>query len=236
MCGRFTQTSTLAELQKLFAFEEQPNLAPRANVAPTQDIGIIRLENDGKTHWRSARWGLIPAWAKDLSIGAKTINARAETLAEKPAFREAFARRRCLIPADGFYEWKSDSGGKQPYRITLSDGRPFAFAGLWEVWRDPAEDRRIESCSIVTTEAAPAIREIHHRMPVILEGAAAAVWLEPEAETAKLQALLAPYAGELRASPVSQAVNRVANDSLDLLKPLPADAPRADGRGQFSLL
>lgn len=236
MCGRYTQTSTLAELQRLFAFEERPNLAPRANVAPTQDIGTIRRENDGKNHWRTARWGLIPSWAKEAAVGIKTINARAETLAEKPAFREAFAQRRCLIPADGFYEWKTGPGGKQPYRIALEDGRVFAFAGLWESWQDPAAGTRIESCSIVTTQAAPAIAEIHHRMPVILEGAAFEAWLDPEAETENLQALLAPYAGSLRAARVSSAVNKVANDSLDLLEPLPEGAPNEDARGQYSLI
>ncbi len=236
MCGRFTQTSTLAELQKLFSFEEQPNLAPRANIAPTQDIGIVRLESDGKRHWRSARWGLIPSWAKEAAIGARMINARAETLAEKPAFREAFARRRCLIPADGFYEWKREGGGKQPYRITLDDGRPFAFAGLWETWRDPADDTRLESCSIVTTEAAPAIRAVHHRMPVILEPPLAESWLRPEGTPADLQALLAPSRAAFRVYRVSPAVNRVANDSLALLEPLPEDAPLEDGRGQFSLI
>ena len=236
MCGRFTRTATLEELQKLFGFEERPNLAPRTNIAPTQDIGILRREDDGKTHWREARWGLIPSWAKDDSIGAKMINARGETVAEKPAFRAAFARRRCLIPADGFYEWKSEEGGKQPYRITLEDGRPFAFAGLWEVWRAPRGKSRLDTCSSVTVEAAPAIAEIHHRMPVILEGDSFDLWLDPEARPAALQGLLAPYGGTLRAYKVSKAVNKVANDSLDLLEPLPEDAPKEDDKGQMSLI
>ena len=236
MCGRFTRIATLEELQKLFGFEERPNLEPQANVAPTQDIGIVRLEDDGKPHWRTARWGLIPSWAKDDSIGARMINARGETVAEKPAFRAAFARRRCLIPADGFYEWKVEEGGKQPYRITLSDGRPFAFAGLWEAWSPSGAEGRLESCTIVTTDAAPAIEEIHNRMPVILEGDAFESWLDPEAEREALQSLLAPYAGELRAYRVSKAVNKVANDSLNLLEPLPDDAPREDDKGQMSLI
>lgn len=236
MCGRFSLTATLEELQRLFGFEERPNPAPRTNIAPTQDIGIIRREDDGKYHWRGVRWGLVPSWAKEASIGARMINARAETLAEKPVFRGAFARRRCLIPADGFYEWKAGEGGKQPYRITLDDGRPFAFAGLWEAWHDPAGKARLESCSLVTTEAAPAIRDIHPRMPVILEGEAFAPWLDPEARKEALQALLKPYAGALRAYPVSTAVNKVANDSLALLEPLAEDTLREDGRGQFSLL
>jgi putative SOS response-associated peptidase YedK len=236
MCGRFTRTATLEELQKLFGFEERPNLGPRTNIAPTQNIGIVRLEDDGKPHWREARWGLVPSWAKDDSIGAKMINARGETASEKPAFRAAFARRRCLIPADGFYEWKTEEGGKQPYRVTLDDGRPFAFAGLWEVWRQPGTERRLESCSIITTDAAPAIAEIHDRMPVILEGAAFDSWLDSETRPAALQALLRPYAGELRAYKVSKAVNKVANDSLELLEPLAGDAPREDDKGQMSLI
>lgn len=236
MCGRFTRTATLEELQRLFGFEERPNIAPQTNIAPTQDIGIVRREDDGKSHWRTARWGLVPGWAKDLSIGAKMINARGETLAEKPAFRNAFARRRCLIPADGFYEWKTEEDGKQPYRITLSDGRPFAFAGIWEAWSEPGTKRRLESCSIVTTQAAPAIAEIHHRMPVMLEGEAFERWLDPAAKRDSLQALLAPYDGELRAYKVSRAVNKVANDSLDLLEPLAEDAPREDEKGQMSLI
>lgn len=236
MCGRFTRTATLEELQRLFGFEELPNIAPQTNIAPTQDIGIVRREDDGKSHWRTARWGLIPGWAKDDSIGAKMINARSETVADKPAFRTAFARRRCLIPADGFYEWKTEEGGKQPYRITLDDGRPFAFAGLWEAWHDPRHKTRLESCSIITTAAAPAIAEIHHRMPVILEGAAFEAWLHPEARRDSLLALLAPYAGALRAYKVSKSVNKVANDSLELLEPLPEDAPREDDKGQMSLI
>lgn len=132
MCGRYTLTSPLEGVRQLFDFIERPNLAPRYNIAPTQDVAAVRLGDDGKRHFVQLRWGLIPSWAKDAAIGARLINARAESVAEKPSFRRAFAKRRCLLPADGFYEWKTEKGAKQPYRITMADGRPFAFAGLWE--------------------------------------------------------------------------------------------------------
>ena len=146
MCGRYTLTSPLEALRELFGFVERPNLEPRANIAPTQDVLAVRLGEDGARHAAALRWGLLPPWAKDRRDGARMINARAETVATSPAFRKAFAARRCLIAADGFYEWqKRDGGAKQPYRICREDGAPFAFAGLWERWHDPAAAPRDEA-------------------------------------------------------------------------------------------
>ena len=226
MCGRYSITTPVEGLRQIFLFEELPNLAPRYNVAPSQEVPAVRLEEDGKRHLRLLRWGLIPSWAKDRKIGYKTINARAETVAEKPAFRSAFRRRRCLLLADGFYEWRSEENGKQPYRIVMADGAPFAFAGLWETWRDPEGGEAVESCSIVVTDANERLREIHHRMPVILPTEAQASWLDPESGREDLEALLRPYPGEaMEAFPVSTLVNKPANDDPRCLEPQVASPP-----------
>jgi len=227
MCGRFTLTSPLEALRELFGFDERPNLQPRVNIAPTQDVVTLRAAEespDGEglvpLHLEMLRWGLAPAWAKDLSIGAKMINARSETVADRPAFRNAFASRRCLIPADGFYEWKTIAGAKQPFRIVRPDRAPFAFAGLWESWRDKQSGEEVKSCTILTTDAAGSIKDIHHRMPVIFtkkdqfNG-----WCNREAKAEDLQALLQPLEA-LEAYPVSRAVNKVSNEDLSLLEPI----------------
>jgi len=221
MCGRFSLTSPLSELRALFGFEARPNLRPRANIAPTQEVLALRAGDGGGPEAFFPRWGLVPAWAGDPAVGARMINARAETLAEKPAFREAFRRRRCLVPADGFYEWRAAAGGRrQPWRIARPDGDPFAFAGLWEAWRDPARSELLLTCSIVTTEANAALHDLHPRMPVILDPADHARWLDPAAEEVALRALLRPAPEALLESyPVSPAVNDVRNDSPDLLHP-----------------
>jgi putative SOS response-associated peptidase YedK len=181
------------------------------------------------------RWGLIPSWAKEAGIGARMINARAETLADKPAFRAAFRARRCLIAADGFYEWAAcGQGPKQPYRIVLRAGGCFAFAGLWESWRDPAQPGQaaVESCTIITTTANCTLQPIHARMPVILDPADFGRWLDPRTAAADLRALLRPLPDEtLTAYPVSTRVNSVANDDLDLLRPLDAAAAGAGAPG-----
>ncbi len=229
MCGRYTLTSPLEGVRQLFDFIERPNLAPRYNIAPTQDVAAVRLGDDGKRHLVQLRWGLIPSWAKDAAIGARLINARAESVAEKPSFRRAFAKRRCLLPADGFYEWKTEKGAKQPYRITMADGRPFAFAGLWEAWQDREAGDTLESCSIITTDATPALARIHGRMPVILDPEAFAIWLDPDAAPETLQALLKPYDGPLTAHRVSPRVNKVANQDAALIEPLEPEGP-AQGR------
>lgn len=224
MCGRFTLTSPLEALRALFGFAERPNLRPRANIAPTQAVLALRAGPGGEGDAPAAffpQWGLVPSWAEDPAVGARMINARAETLAGKPAFREAFRRRRCLIPADGFYEWRAAAGGRrQPWRIARPDGGPFAFAGLWEAWRGPAFPEPLLTCTIVTTEANADLRDLHPRMPVILDPADHTRWLDPAAEEASLQALLRPAPeGLLQSHPVSPAVNDVRNDSLDLLRP-----------------
>ena len=236
MCGRFSLTTPSAALRDLFGFDELPNLPPRYNIAPTQDVAAVRLVGDDpKPHFTLFRWGLIPSWAKDVAIGARLINARAETVAEKPAFRHAFRRRRCLIPADGFYEWeKRPDGGKQPWRVTLEGDVPFAFAGLWEHWMG-ADGGEIESCTIVTTEAAPSIARIHGRMPVILDPADFPAWLTGTPEAAL--ALLHSYRGKLAAYPVGTRVNSVRNDDAELLKPVSPAAPSAKPqKAQLDLL
>jgi len=244
MCGRYSLTTPVEGLRLLFDFPEQPNLKPRYNIAPTQEVAAVRAappagpdkrgeagRSGSQRHLVLLRWGLIPSWAKDPAIGARMINARAETLAEKPAFRSAFRRRRCLVPADGFYEWqKRETGPKQPYRIARPDGGPFAFAGLWESWRDPAEDRAVESCTIVTTAANAVLSPIHHRMPVILAPESYDLWLDPEAEPGRLQGLLADDPGmDLVAIAISTRVNKVVNDDPEVIAPL--DGAAAAGVG-----
>ena len=229
MCGRYSITTPSEALRRIFGFAEQPNLQARYNVAPTQEVPAVRLGADGERHFSLLRWGLVPFWAKDLAIGSRMINARAETLAEKPAFRKAFARRRCLILADGFYEWrKLEGGGKQPYRITLPDGAPFAFAGLWESWRNPADGAEVETCTIATTDARGPIAEIHHRMPVILAPESYDAWLGPSEDTAALSALLSEGPGaELAAHPISTRVNKVTNDDPGIIEPVAAPESEA---------
>ena len=221
MCARYSITTASEALRRLFGFEEQPNVEPRYNVAPTQAVPVVRRGADGKRHYGSLRWGLIPFWAKDLKIGARLINARAETLAEKPSFRNAVKQRRCLIAADGFYEWSGPKGAKQPHRFTLSDGGPFGFAGLWEQWRDPADGSEIESCTIVTCEANEVVRQIHPRMPVILPPDAHETWLDTTRPANDALALLRPYPAEAMTSyPVSKALNRPVNDEPSMIEPI----------------
>ncbi len=228
MCGRFILTTPIEALAEIFGFSERPNLAPRYNIAPTQAIPAVRSGEDGARHLAQLHWGLVPFWAKEPSIGARMINARAETVAEKPAFRAAFRHRRCLIPADGFYEWKKAAdGGKQPFLIRRRDRAPFAFAGLWESWHDKQSGSELESCSIVTTDANATLAPIHHRMPVILDESGCQEWLAPGSERgAALQTLLRPAPDELlEAFPVDRAVNKVANDGPELLEPIHLEAP-----------
>ncbi len=232
MCGRYSLTSAAEAVRQAFGYPERPNLEPRANIAPTQEVAAVRLGGGGTRHFARLRWGLIPAWAKDVSGAARTINARAESVAEKPSFRAAFAHRRCLIPADGFYEWKTEDGLKQPYRIAAPDGAVFAFAGLWERWDNAAEKRApVESCTIVTTEANERLRAIHPRMPVILDAADYETWLDPQTAAAEALALLRPCPAErLTAYRVSRRVNTVANEDLSLIEPLVGEEPAAQAR------
>ena len=218
MCGRFTQTFNSSALADFFELTNIPEIEPRYNIAPTQNILAIVSENKERKA-KLLRWGLIPRWAKDGKIGAKLINARGETVAEKPSFRNAFRCRRCLIIADGFYEWKRDNRQKQPYYFQLKDRQPFAFAGLWESWKSPAGEI-IDSATIITTNANQIMLPIHQRMPVILPQSAHDIWLDNQVfNQQKLTSLLKPCEdSEMIAHPVSKEVNSVRNESSKLIK------------------
>lgn len=218
MCGRFVLFASPAMLQAEFELAAPPaGLTPRYNIAPTQSVAVI--PNKGERTIEMFTWGLIPSWAKDPSIGSRMINARAETLAEKPAFRAAFRKRRCLIVANGFYEWKKEGTGKTPMFIRLASQRPFAFAGLWEYWQPPGAGP-VLSCTIITTDANALVSPIHDRMPVILPASAYDLWLDPEPrEPTGLMALLHPFEDEpMEAIAVSRLVNSPANDGEVLIE------------------
>jgi putative SOS response-associated peptidase YedK len=222
MCGRFTFTADPDELKDAFGLSEPApaGLTPRYNVAPTQPVAVVPNREPRKLD--IFNWGLIPSWAKDPKIGNSLINARAETIAEKPAFRAAFKRRRCLVLADGFYEWKktgAPKGPKTPMYIQLKDGRPFAFAGLWDVWQS-ADGSSLNSCTIITTTPNELLAEIHDRMPVILPPSAYATWLTPdELPSEKALALLRPFdAAQMTMRPVSTKVNDPRFDSPEILR------------------
>ena len=188
-------------------------MQPNYNVAPTQEVpAVVAGNGGGERRLEMLRWGLIPSWADDPGIGARMINARSETVAEKPSFRRAFKERRCLIPADGFYEWQKTNGGKQPYYLRMKSGRPFAFAGLWESWK--GDGNEIRSCTILTTNPNDVAGEIHNRRPVILPPEGYEVWLDPDVrETDQLLSLLAPYPpGDMEAYPVSRRVSSPSNN------------------------
>jgi putative SOS response-associated peptidase YedK len=231
MCGRYVITSAPEAIRALFRYVEQPNFPPRYNIAPTQPIPIVRL-GDGARHFALVHWGLIPSWVKDPREFALLINARGDTVNVKPAFRNAMRRRRCLIPADGFYEWReSGSGRKQPYFIGARAGGPFAFAGLWECWTGP-NGEEMEGAAIVTTEANRTLRPIHPRMPVILPPAAFDLWLDcTTVDAATAAALIAPAPdGLLEAYPVSTAVNRAEHDRPNLIEPLSSSPAQQKAR------
>ena len=221
MCGRFTLTTDLQALAERFCVSPPANahFNPRFNIAPTQPVIVIG--DDGQRSMQPMRWGLIPAWAKDPAIGNRMINARAETLAEKPSFREALQHRRCLIPADGFYEWQKLGQVKQPVRIVLKSRQPFGMAGLWDRWVSP-DKSEILTCTIITTVANELIQPIHNRMPVILNPEAEAHWLDPKVkDPAKLLLLLKPYPSELMEFyPVSRQVNSPSVDAPSNIVPL----------------
>jgi putative SOS response-associated peptidase YedK len=219
MCGRFVITAPVPIIAELFDLGGMPELAPRYNVAPTQTIPAVRAIDDKGRELVLLRWGLIPSWAKDKKLAASLINARSDSVAEKPAFRSAFKRRRCLIPADGFYEWKTADGKKQPYLFRLIDNRPFAFAGLWERWHGPEGD--VESCTLITTDANEVVRPVHNRMPVILDRNAYGNWLDPNVNDKQtLQALLQPFDPSVMiAQAVSLHVNNARNDDPGCLLP-----------------
>lgn len=217
MCGRFTLRANLNQILQEFAVEAEADLhwLPRYNVAPTQNVLVVK-----DRHLSLAKWGLVPAWADDPKIGNRLLNARAESIADKPAFRSAFKKGRCLVVADGFYEWKKIGDRKQPYFIRLQDDRPFAFAGLAEHWQH--EDKVIDSATIITTAANTLMAPIHDRMPVILPRASYGLWLDPEfKDRQELLAMLKPYrADEMVAIPVSTLVNSPKNEDPCCVNPL----------------
>ncbi len=223
MCGRFMLKSSVDMLKKFFGFLETPNLAQRYNIAPTQDVPVVRQRRDpaGERTLQDLRWGLVMPWATDPKAGPPLINARAETLTEKQSFRAAFQRRRCLVPADGYYQWREGDASKQPYLIGLRSEEPFALAGIWERWgprNDPAA--AIDSFTIVTTDANDFLKPFHHRMPVVLTHDSFGQWLDPDAETEGLMTLLAPSPNDLlQAVPLGKAVNAIRADGPELLVP-----------------
>ncbi len=221
MCGRFVSKAKKIEIEKEFIVEiGDGNLStPRYNIAPTQMIAAVAEIENGR-EISLFKWGLVPRWTKDESIGNKLINARAETLTEKPSFREAFARRRCIIPVSGFYEWmQAAKGAKQPFYFYLKEKEVFGFAGLWEEWLDKEAGELTETCTIITTEANEVLKPVHDRMPVILKSDFYEEWLNPKIkDTAKLQNLLIPYpANEMSSHAVSRAVNSPSEDSVELI-------------------
>ena len=230
MCGRARLSSDVSEIKLVFRIPQErptPNIAPSWNVAPTDPLPVVRF--DAKDHQRSLevmRWGLVPFWAKDIKVGFANINAKAEGIENKPAFREAFRQRRCLVPVDNFYEWaKTAPGKKQPYAIGLKGGGLMALAGLWENWRSPAGER-IRSFAIITTTPNELCGEIHNRMPVILKPETWPAWLgEEPADVAELKALLAPYpSDDMICWPISPRVGNVKNNDASLIEPLAVTA------------
>jgi putative SOS response-associated peptidase YedK len=219
MCGRYLLTSPVDALRQLFLFEQRPNLMPRYNIAPTQDVPMVRLTRAASgRELIMARWGLVPFWADDLKIGNRLINARRETVATLRPFREAYRRRRCLVPADGFYEWRKEGKARQPMLIRRRDQSPFAFAGLWERWQNPADGSVVRSCTIITCPANALVAPIHDRMPVILAPEDHARWLDPAATDAR--SLLAPCPADwLEAFPVRPRVNDPRHDDPECVQP-----------------
>jgi putative SOS response-associated peptidase YedK len=225
MCGRFSlRARNAALLAEYFDIVDMPLLKPRYNIAPSQPVPVVRIkpgEAKPRRELVMMRWGLISSWAKDPAIGNRMINARAETLAEKPAFRAAVRRRRCLLLADGFFEWQASGRSKQPYFIRFRDDRPFAFAGLWESWEGP-DHTAIDSCTIITTAANQLIRPLHDRMPVILSPGAYVSWLDSSLENIdEILAMLVPFSSdEMESYPVNTLVNKATHDEPGCIEPL----------------
>src|SRR6516225_871216 len=219
MCGRFARIVSNKKLREKYRLKEIAELEPRYNIAPTQPVAVVRAA-DGENELSWLRWGLIPSWSKDATIGYKLINARAESVAEKPSFRSAFKQRRCLIPASGFYEWqKQETSRKQPYFIFPRHGELFSFAGLWERWHDP-EGEEVETCTILTTEANALMRPLHDRMPVILDTSAEDVWLDTRSTVDLLRPLFVPFgSAELEAYPVGPWVSNAKHEGPRCLEP-----------------
>jgi putative SOS response-associated peptidase YedK len=228
MCGRFVITSAPAALRQLFGYIEQPNFPPRYNVAPTQPIPVVLVDR-GVRHFQLMRWGLLPTWVKDPRGFTLLINARSETVLEKPAFKNAIRRRRGLVPADGYYEWKTEGGRKQPYFIHRADGAPLGFAALFETWIGP-NGEELDTVAIVTTAAGGDLATLHDRVPVTIAPKDFERWLDCRGDEmeAALSLMIAPRIGEFAWHPVSTRVNRVANDDDQLLLPISADEMAAE--------
>lgn len=225
MCGRYSITSAPDAISAMFRYPERPDFPPRYNIAPTQPIPVVRL-HEGERQFALMRWGLLPSWVRDPRTFSLLFNARGESVTEKPAFRAAMKRRRCLIPADGFYEWTVEDGRKQPYFIRARSGEPFAFAGLWETWTGP-NGEELDTAAIVTTAANRTLRHLHGRMPVILPPDAFDSWLNGyRVDAVTACALIRPAPDDLlEAFPVSRAVNSAAIDDPKLIDPLSAGQP-----------
>jgi putative SOS response-associated peptidase YedK len=223
MCGRYAFFAPEDAIIRAFGLAGVPDFAPRWNIAPTQTAATIRIAEGGARELTPMRWGLIPAWAKEPEIGSGMINARAETVAEKPSFRAAFKSRRCVVPASGFYEWQKLAGGKQPLYITRIDREPLALAGLWESWTSKGGEETLHTFTIITTAANAFMKPLHHRMPVILDGARLDTWLDAGADRKALAGILKPADdGALEAWPVSKRVNSPKNDDERLVQEAPS--------------
>ena len=224
MCGRYSLKTPQERIGQYFQLGRLAELRPRYNIAPSQPVPIVRASEATDREMIHVHWGLIPKWSKDPAVGNRMINARSETAAEKPSFREAMRYRRCLVPADGFYEWQKQRTGKQPYHIVMADGDPFAFAGLWEHWQGP-DGEEIESCAILTPVPNRLMADIHLRMPAILPKDDYEAWLDPTTQAAdRVQPLLRPYPEELmKAYPVSRRVNSPENDDAACIEPIGGD-------------
>ena len=220
MCGRFVMKSSQMELADFFQLAASVDVPARYNIAPTDAVLAVADTGEGR-HWRVFRWGLIPSWARDIAMGARMINARSETVFDKPAFRAAIRRRRCIVPADGFYEWDGKKGERQPYYIAMADGKPFGMAAIWEIW-ESGEGDYIESCALLTTSANSLIESFHPRMPVILDPGNWELWLDPTGgERAALEKLFVSYpADKMAVYPVGHDVDNPRNDGEQLIIPL----------------
>jgi len=223
MCGRYLLISPVEAMRRFFDVGGLLNLPPRYNIAPTQDAPVLRLDKSGNRELMQMRWGLVPLWAKDLSGGARCINARSETVATNSTFRDAFLRRRCLIPSDGFFEWEKKGKVRQPWWIGPAEGGLMALAGVWERWRNP-EGGVVRTYAVITTAANEMVSRLHDRMPVVVPPEDFAVWLNPETTADRLKAIMRPYPSErMRAHPVSRRLNDVRNDDEECIAPEPEE-------------
>ncbi|PQO28431.1 SOS response-associated peptidase [Bremerella cremea] len=221
MCGRYTLRARLNQLLQMYSAQSEIEISPRYNIAPSQKVPVLRLgEDSGMREIVLMRWGLIPSWAKDEKIGYKMINARSETIQEKPSYRSAFKRRRCLVLADGFFEWQRQGSKKQPYLFQKKDGAPYGYAGLWETWTKGHQP--MQSCTIITTTANELVEDVHDRMPVILQERHLENWLNPEFDHVdRLKAMLAPYpSDEMQRYPVDPMVGSPKNDKPECVEPI----------------